>query len=235
MVFLRYLTCIVAAFAVISYTVYLEVHTPVVYKVKTTLGLDTSNIDAARAGLSQPGLWETALTYFEDRKGVPSFSEVLAGAPAEQRSNQLPEPLVGWMRVDEQVNLTAVRAFEGKYLHSETVDTSEQFQDAENSRMAGAYYYREDMEMLVTISALPKSMAIAASQLQVAKGLTGTADDTVAFNGATLPIKRHKRSGFGLVQTLIGDRIMVQLRGDVPDSVFEAYLDAFDWDVLASL
>jgi|GEM_PF-6499849 len=234
MVFLRYLTCFVAALAVVSYTVYLEVHTPVVYKVKSTLGLDTSNIDAARADLSEPGFIEVVQGFFKDHEGVPTLSQAMAGAPAEQQSKQLPAPLVGWMRQDADVDLKAVKAFEDDYLRGGLSDGQDVYQDS-GLRMSGAYYYRESMELLVTISSVPRSMELAASQLLSPSDFSGASENTVRFNGATLPVKRHSTSGFGLVQTLIGDRVMVQLRGDVPDAVFEAYLEAFDWGVLASL
>lgn len=235
MVFVRYLTCVVAAFAVISYTIFLEVHTPVVYKVKATLGLDTSNIDAARADLAQPGLLEVAKSFFKDHEGVPTLSQAMAGAPATQQSNQLPAPLVGWMREDAPVDLAAVKSFEKRYLRSGSSRMQDEALVSSGLRMSGAYYYREDMELLVTISSLPKSMKVAASQMAASSDLFGAADGSVKFIDGTLPVKRHQRSGFGLVQALIGDRVMVQLRGDVPDAVFEAYLDAFDWGVLASL
>ena len=235
MVFLRYLTCVVAAFAVISYTVYLEVHTPVVYKVKTTLGLDTSNIDAARAGLEQPGLLEVAQSFFKNHEGVPTLSQAFDGPADARRSQQLPEPLLGWMRQDAAVDLAAIKRFEERYIRSGKSGAEDAQGLGALLRMAGAYYFREDMELLVTISSLPKSMDVAASQLMAASNMSGAGEGTVEFNGASLPIKRHKRSGFGLVQTLIGDRHMIQLRGDVPDEVFEAYLSAFDWEELASL
>ena len=256
MVYLRYLTCLVAAVAVIRYTVYLEIYTPIVYEVKTFLGLDTSQIDQARQNLKEPGLVAKLGSYFGPDNAIPSLSEVIAGDAEKRRDKQLPEPLNGWMRQVAEVDLGDIETFEAQFLTSQerplekeiaaaiaggmNVEGAEELSFSDlltlaGMSMSGAYYYRENMELMVTISSMPKAMEWISEQVLAAPTFSHSDGGEVRFNGATLPVKRHKSSGYGLVQTRIGDNVTVQLRGDVPNDVFEAYLKAFDWDKLASL
>ena len=218
------------------------------------LGLDTSNIDKARSSYNDPGLFELAGQYLNADKSLPSLSQILEGTAAQRRMSQLPEPLLGWMRQTSEIDLIDLAEFDdgffpgsqerikqqildhfedesGKGARQVTLDNMRQ----EGLEIAGGYYFREEMRLLVTITSLPETPGWLSNQIIRNTTIGYTDGGVVAFNGANLSVKRHARSGYGLVQTMIGDRLMVQLRGDVPNEIFEAYLSEFDLEKLASL
>jgi len=119
-VLLRYITCLVAAFAVISYTVHLERNTPVVLKVKTLLGLDTTNLEIARSAKGGPGFIESALSIVETVQNLPKAGDLLSDGLERKQSKILPEPLRGWHKEDRPFDAIALLDFEDGFYPGRT-------------------------------------------------------------------------------------------------------------------
>ncbi len=235
MVFFRYVTCIVAAFAVIAYTVHLERNTPIVYRVKTMLGLDTSALEASLRGEQEPGVIEVAIASVTGGNGLPSLSELLSTPATVAPPADLPPALVGWMREDMPMDAAEIAKFENSFASRRGAGASELDMlldgsiDRAGMGVAGAFYYREDMRMLITISGLPEALGRAAKEILTANHLAALENNSdpkrvLDLNGELVPVRRD-RGGFGSVSVMAGEDILVQLRGNVPAAIMQEYLE----------
>lgn len=221
MVFLRYLTCLVAAVAVISYTVHLERNTPVVLKVKTVLGLDTSNLEAARAAQSGPGVIDIARAVLSGDAKLPSFDEVLAGEAKSEGADSLPEAIRGWMREIRPMDVASVYDFEDSFGVSagDRMVRSDAMHD-----ISGALYFRENMRMLITASD-PDAGLGTASSVYASKADAGAAE-LVELGGHFVAVKRDRNGTYGEIVVPAVDGQLLAIRGNVPSTVMQSYLEA---------
>ncbi len=223
MVYLRYLTCVVAAFAVISYTVHLERNTSVVISVKRALGLDTTYVEAAQRGETSSGLISTVVAFFQNSDSLPSLGEVLGTDSGRKFAQHVPDPMTGWMREDRLMSATEVTNFEQSFRRSGS-------NEADDARMVGAIYYRENMRMMITIARLDVTSTWNDTEMLALRELFSESDGASATKGVTVknmyvPIDRDRRTGYGKISVATPEGALVQIRGNVPRSVMQDYLD----------
>lgn len=223
MVYLRYLTCVVAAFAVISYTVHLERNTPVVLSVKRALGLDTTNLEAARRGDTSPSIVSAALAFFRSSDELPSLGDLLGTDSGRKFAQHVPDPVAGWMREDRLMSAQEVTDFEASFRRTGS-------NAADDARMVGAIYYRENMRMMITIARLDVTSAWNDTEMLALRRLFSESDGSsskgVTVKGMYVPIDRDRRTGYGKISVATPEGALVQIRGNVPRMVMQEYLDS---------
>ena len=228
MVFLRYLTCIVAAVAVISYTVHLERNTPIVLKVKTALGLDTTNLEAVRSGENKPSVLQSALAMVSSNGDIPKMGDLFT-ASKNSLEDELPAPLNGWMREDREITLEEIGRFEASFQGNANTPsgTSVSELEATASELAGAFYYRENMRMLISVSQSNNAMAKNMEAISPALQLDSAPNASIDWNGRKLPYEHNKKTGLKKVSIRTNDGLAVQIQGNVPVSTLKEYLQNF--------
>lgn len=226
MVLLRYITCLVAAFAVISYTVHLERNTPVVLKVKTLLGLDTTNLEIARSAKGGPGFIESALSIVETVQNLPKAGDLLSDGLERKQSKILPEPLRGWHKEDRPFDAIALLDFEdgfypGRTKRSDTLKVAQTEEIADDRPvLSGALYFRESMRLLITMSDPNRIESVVAK-----KAADSASKDVLTWRGEHFVVTRDRKSGLAKAGVRIDSDKAIGFMGNVPTAIMQEYLD----------
>ncbi len=239
MLFLRYLTCAVAAFAVVSYTVHLERNTPIVLKVKTALGLDTTNLEEARSDRGSGGFVETAAAIVDSVQNIPEIGGLFSDGLNRKQLKILPEPVQGWQRENRDFNTFALLDFEDSFypnrvkrserlkvaqadaLSEGSKDGSEDLSDSRG--LSGAVYFRENMRLLITMSDPNRIESVPAKKTPSSHSDNMT--DALTWRGETFGVTRDKTTGFAKAGVSIGEERALGFMGNVPTEIMQEYLD----------
>lgn len=249
MKFVKYLAFSIASIAAVLGMIYLERETSVVRTVKVTLGLDVEPFNPDAEG--KIGMLETAQMFFNGTGDMPSLLAMMSTRSAPKAEKYLPKADGGWMREDRRVSLSVIEEFEYSF-YPEHVKTKSELDvaleeatgmdatqvaslqmGAGGLKTVGAFYYREDMRMLVTINSLPKSMGWVMGNMMTMANIEATmnTDDRVQVEmidwyGEKLAVRRDQKTGYAAVSVMAGEAYLVQIRGNVPVSVMTEFLQA---------
>lgn len=245
MKFLKYLMFSVLSISAVAGMIYLEQETSVVRSIKTTLGLEVAPVDPEA---ERGGMFAMAQIFFKGDDALPSLKALMSTRAAPPADRYLPEALPGWMREDRAVGVAEIAAFQASFFPGQTRAPSELEAEIEKAtgmdmtafaasqleagglKIVGAYYYREDMQMLISISSLPKSMGFAASNLTAITNLDALEyqDDpnrVLEWHGELIPVSRDDATGYGALKLILGGAYMIGIQGNVPTDVMKAYLE----------
>lgn len=232
MVFLRYLTCLVAAFAVVSYTVHLERNTPVVLKVKTILGLDTTNLQEARLAKDGPGLIETALSVVDSVQNIPKVGGLFSDGLNRKQTQILPDPVRGWQREDRRFDPATLLDFEDSFYPNRTKRSdatneasSQSSEDvaADTHGLSGALYFRESMRLLITMSDPDRIVSVAVKKAP--DSASERTSGVLTWRGKNYAVTRDKRTGFAKAGVPLDADRTIGFMGNVPTAIMQEYLD----------
>ena len=141
------------------------------------------------------------------KEEIDFAAQILAQMKAEGLKAFLPGPMEGWERKDDDGNSGAMAAFGG-------------------GQMASAAYWKDEENLTIQIMA-DNQMVTAMAAMFTNAAMMSSMGKVKRLNGQKVVVTNE-----GEIQALVDGRIMVQIDGNAPVEIKEAYFEAIDMDGL---
>ena len=202
MAFLKYISFAFCSAAIVFGTVHIERNTSVVMSFKNLLGLDTTNLAAAQNGEETEGLLSMAVAVVS---GETDVSDLISLGGGEEKLHKFPAPLTGWMIEEKSLKESDAQAFG-------------------LAQGEGAYYYRENLVMALSISSGEAVVPTGEGTQATTYKLSKNDDNLLEWNGQVLPFQKDPKSGYGQVKVVADDGSLIQIRGNGSKEIFAEFL-----------
>jgi len=202
MAFLKYTAFAFCSAAIVFGTVHIERNTSVVMSFKNILGLDTTNLAAVQNGEETGGLLSMAVAVVS---GETEVSDLISLSRGAEKLHKFPAPLTGWMVEEKSLKESDAQAFG-------------------LAQGDGAYYYRENLVMTLSISSRDAAVPTGEGTETATYKLSKNDDNLLEWNGQVLPFQKDPKSGYGQVKVLAGDGSLIQIRGNGSKEIFAEFL-----------